>query len=564
MGKHIIIQGAYEKNLRNISLAIPRDQLVIFTGVSGSGKSTLLFDVIFQESQRQYLEAIGFLGIAKPKVTSIQHLSPAIHISQTYRNRNPRSTLGTVTDIYTELRMIYEKLASRPCDHCGASFPQDTSPEEIVRTKDSLTVFTTCPSCKEKLPKLTVTHFSFNTEEGACPTCQGLGVVWDIDLASLLDERLSLEDGAVKVWKHRFKEYAIELFNKSLNYYELPEAIDLPVGEFSVAQRTLLLYGSESEQFKKLDCCKQAPKKSREGKFEGVRTMLLRRLSEHKRPTRETEEYLVQRPCPACLGERLHPLSRFATVMGTRLPELSQLSLQALLQWLEKLAMTLDGHQQLLAGTFLLGLSTKIKTLSQVGLGYLSLDRQVLTLSAGETQRLRLSSALGSELTSMIYILDEPTIGLHPSDTQELVSKLKMLRDKGNSVFVIEHDPSVIKEADTIVELGPGAGRKGGCLLSCGSLRDVLNNSSSVIHSYLKEQNRVGRIPRKPENGYLSVLGAELHNLKHIDVHFPLGCFTVVTGLSGSGKSTLVFDLLAKDKTLSKHFDEILIIDQPP
>lgn len=564
MEKHIIIQGACEKNLRNISLAIPRDQLVIFTGVSGSGKSTLLFDVIFQESQRQYLEAIGFLGIAKPKVTSIQHLSPAIHISQTYRNRNPRSTVGTVTDIYTELRMIYEKLASRPCDHCGTSFSQDTSPEEIVRTKDSLTVFTTCPSCKEKLPKLTVTHFSFNTEEGACPTCQGLGIVWDVDLASLLDERLSLKDGAVKVWKHRFKEYAIELFNKSLNYYGLPEAIDLPVGEFSVAQRTLLLYGSESEEFKKLECCKQAQNKVRQGKFEGVRTMLLRRLSEHKRPTRETEEYLVQRPCPACLGERLHPLSRFATVMGTRLPELSQLSLQALLQWLEKLAMTLDGHQQLLIGTYLLRLSTKIKTLSQVGLGYLSLDRQVLTLSAGETQRLRLSSALESELTSMIYILDEPTIGLHPSDTQELLSKLKMLRDRGNSVFVIEHDPSVIKEADTIVELGPGAGRKGGRLLSCGSLRDVLNNPSSVIHSYLKEQNRVGRIPRKPEKGYLSVLDAVLHNLKHIDAHFPLGCFTVVTGLSGSGKSTLVFDLLAKDENLSKHFDEILIIDQPP
>lgn len=570
MKKHLIIQGAYEKNLKYLTLAIPRDQLVVFTGVSGSGKTSLLFDVIFQEAQRQYLEAMGFLGIEKPKVASIKHLSPAIHISQTYKNRNPRSTVGTVTELYTELRMIFEKLTLRSCNHCNSSFSQDATPDEVVKTKETLSVFNTCPICKQKVPKLTVSHFSFNTEEGACPSCQGLGVVWDVDLSALLDENLTLEEGSVKVWKHRYKEYEIELFHAALTYYELPSASDLPLCEFSDVQRALLLYGSASEQFLKLLEYEETPKipvpktKNRKGSmFEGVTTMLLRRLKEHKRPTKETEDYLVQMPCTVCNGERLNALSRSATVRGTRLPEISTLSLQALLEWLENLATHLERQQSLVIGSYLLDLSTKINNLLQVGLGYLSLDRQVITLSAGETQRLRLASALESELTSIIYILDEPTVGLHPCDTQKLITKLKMLRDKGNSVFVIEHDPSVIKQADTIIELGPGAGRHGGLLLAAGTVSEVTNNPSSLIRRYLKGQNKIGRIPRKPENGYIQVKGASLHNLKNLDVDFPLGCFSVVTGLSGSGKTTLVFDLLAKDKNLSEHFNEVLLIDQP-
>ena len=567
MKEHIIIQGAYEKNLKHISLAIPRDQLVVFTGVSGSGKSTLLFDVIFQEAQRQYLEAMGFLGIEKPKVESIKHLSPAIHISQTYKNRNPRSTVGTVTSVYTELRMIFEKISLQKCEHCSNLFPQDATADAMIKTKDSIQVFSTCPSCKQKVAKLTVSNFSFNTEEGACPNCQGLGVVWDVELTSLLDEKHTLEEGAVKIWRHRYKEYEIELFNAALTYYGLPSVVGQPLAKFTEAQLALLLYGSDSEQFSKLQPSvksrKPTSKKARAGTFEGVCTMLLRRLSEHKRPTKETKDFLVQRQCPVCQGERLNELSRSATVMGTRLPELSQLSLQALLEWLENLATKLETQQNLLIGSYLLDLFTKIKNLLQVGLGYLTLDRQILTLSAGETQRVRLASALDSELTSIIYIVDEPTTGLHPSDTQELLTKLKRLRDKGNTVFVIEHDPSVIKEADTIIELGPKAGRHGGLLLSCGTVREVTNNPSSIIKGYLYEQNKVGRIPRKPKNGYLQVTDGSLHNLKHVDVKFPLGLFTVVTGLSGSGKTTLVFDLLAKDKSLSKHFDEIILIDQP-
>ncbi|MGB4406101.1 MAG: excinuclease ABC subunit UvrA [Sphaerochaeta sp.] len=560
MKEHIIIQGAYEKNLKHLSLAIPRNQLVVFTGVSGSGKTTLLFDVIFQEAQRQYLEAMGFLGIDRPKVESIKNLSPAIHISQTYKNRNPRSTVGTVTDIYTGLRMVFEQLSLRICEHCNHTFAQDIAAEEVVRTKDSTSVYSICPSCKQRVPKLTVSHFSFNTDEGACPDCQGLGVVWDVDLTSLLDETLTLEEGAVRLWKHRYKEYEIGLFNDALAYYELPPVDGLSLAAFSAAQRNLLLYGCESEQFTRLQPSKAAPKTS---KFEGVSTMLLRRLSEHKGLTKDIKEYLVQKPCSTCNGEHLNTLSRTATVMNTRLPELSQVSLQVLLQWVESLDTKLTREQHHLIGSYLLDLSTKIKNVIQVGLGYLSLDRQVITLSAGETQRLRLASSLDSELTSIIYILDEPTVGLHPSDTQELVAKLKMLRDKGNSVFVIEHDPSVIKEADSIIELGPGAGRHGGLLLANGTLYEVKNTPSSLIGFYLQEQNKVLRISRKPEHGYLQVKDASLHNLKHLDVRFPLGLFTVVTGLSGSGKTTLVFDILAKDTCLSKHFDEILLIDQP-
>jgi len=568
MKEHVIIQGAYEKNLKHLSLAIPRNQLVVFTGVSGSGKTTLLFDVIFQEAQRQYLEAMGFLGIEKPKVESIKHLSPAIHISQTYKNRNPRSTVGTVTALYTELRMIFEKLSLRRCEQCNSSFAQDASADEVVKTKDSYQVFSQCPACKQKIPKLTVTNFSFNTAEGACPNCQGLGIVWVVDLTSLLDENLTLEEGAVKVWKLRYKEYEIGLFNAALTYYKLSSVSGIPLCQYSDMQRALLLYGYDSEQFTRLlqleaDPRKGTSKKTKEGMFEGVCTMVLRRLDEHKRPTKETEDYLVQKPCTACNGERLNALSRSATVMATRLPELSQLSLQALLEWLENLATKLTTQQHLLIESYLLDLSTKINNLLQVGLGYLSLDRQVITLSSGETQRLRLASALDSELTSIMYILDEPTVGLHPSDTEELIAKLKMLRDKGNSVFVIEHDPTVIKEADTIVELGPGSGRNGGLLLATGTVSEVIDNPASHIRGYLNGQNKVCRIPRKPENGYLQVKDASLHNLKHLDVDFPLGCFSVVTGLSGSGKTTLVFDLLAKDKNLSKHFDEILLLDQP-
>ncbi len=573
MEKHVIVQGAYEKNLKHLSLAIPRNQLVVFTGVSGSGKTTLLFDVIFQEAQRQYLEAMGFLGIEKPKVESVKNLSPAVHISQTYKNRNPRSTLGTVTSLYTQLRMIFEKLSLRRCEQCNTLFSQDTAREEVIKSHDSSHVLCTCPTCKDKVPKLTVSHFSFNTEEGSCPVCQGLGVVWEVDLAALLEEDLTLEEGAVKIWKSRYKEYEIERFEGTLSYYELPSSKDLPLKRFSPLQRSLLLYGSDSEQFSMLQHSIPAgetasPMKTtqntpRKSSFEGVCTTVLRRLDEHKRPTKETEGYLVQRQCTSCQGERLNKQGREATVMGTRLPELTSLSLQALLAWLEDLATKLTPQQNLLIGSFLLDISIKIKNLLQVGLGYLSLDRQVITLSAGETQRIRLASALDSPLTSIIYILDEPTIGLHPADTQELIAKLKMLRDKGNSVFVIEHDVRVIKEADTIVELGPGAGRYGGHLLTNGACREVTNNSSSIIGSYLQQQNKVGRIPRKPEHGYLSVKDATLHNLSHLDVQFPIGLFTVVTGLSGSGKTTLVFDVLAKDKTLANHFDEVLLIDQP-
>ncbi len=573
MEKHVIVQGAYEKNLKHLSLAIPRSQLVVFTGVSGSGKTTLLFDVIFQEAQRQYLEAMGFLGIEKPKVESVGNLSPAVHISQTYKNRNPRSTLGTVTSLHTQLRMIFEKLSLRRCEHCNTLFSQDTASEEVIRAHDSSLILCMCPTCKHKVPKLTVSHFSFNTEEGSCPVCQGLGGIWEVDLDTLLAEDLTLEEGAVKIWKNRYKEYEIERFEGALSQYGLPSSEGLPLKRFSPLQRSLLLYGSDSEQFTMLQPSIPAgkteiPGKSvqntpRKGSFEGVCTTVLRRLDEHRSPTKETEAYLVQAQCTSCQGERLNRQGRDATVMGTRLPELSTLSVQALLAWLEDLATELTPQQNLLTGSYLLDITTKIRNLLQVGLGYLSLERQVLTLSAGEIQRVRLASALDSPLTSIIYILDEPTIGLHPADTQELIAKLKMLRDKGNSVFVIEHDVSVIKESDIIVELGPGAGRHGGHILTNGTCREVQNNPSSVIGPYLEIQEKVGRIPRKPEHGYLSVKDATLHNLSHLDVQFPIGLFTVVTGLSGSGKTTLVFEVLAKDKTLADHFDAVLLIDQP-
>ncbi|MDT4761500.1 excinuclease ABC subunit UvrA [Sphaerochaeta sp. PS] len=561
MKEYIFVQGAYEKNLQHISLAIPRNKLVVFTGVSGSGKTTLLYDVLFQEAQRQYLEAMGFQGMAKPKVESITNLSPAVLISQTDKNRNPRSTVGTVTDMYTDLRLVFEKISQRSCPYCAGSFAQSSVLDEVVKEQDQVLVYQTCPHCKKQMRKLTCTEFSFNTAEGACPTCQGLGVVWEIDAKRVLHDGLSLDEGAVVFWKQRYKEYQIETFNKALNHYSLAPVAGLKLGNFSHEQRTLLLYGTGSEQVKGLFPTIGLPKTQAEGKFEGVYTTLLRRIAEEKGVTKGLQEFFVQTPCPACHGERLQPLSREATLLGKRLPELSAMNVQDLLQWVEHLSQSLDRQQHLYVESYLLALFTKLEGLMQTGLGYLCLDRQTITLSSGEMQRLRLSSALNSSLTGIIYMLDEPTTGLHPKDTQNLITQMKLLRDKGNTVLVIEHDPTVMQQADMIFDLGPGAGRYGGRLIGSGTLNELRSQPSSVTGSF--RQKQIERNPRDGSQLFLTVTNATRHNLHNLTVQFPIGCLTVVTGVSGSGKTTLVFDHLAEEPTITSAFDEVVVLDQP-
>lgn len=562
---NIIINRAEEGNLKNISLEIPRDKLVVFTGLSGSGKSTLAMDVIFQECQRQYLEAMGLQGINKPKVESIRNLSPAIMITQTEANKNPRSTVGTLTDIYTDLRMIYEKLSVRTCPHCGERILASECREELEKKDGDFTVYMYCSKCDYRMEKLTRTHFSYNTREGACKTCQGLGKLLNINKENVMNEDLSLEDGAVDFWDHAFRDYQIASLYNAFRHYGLSFESNTPVKDFSSAQKSILFYGVESEEVKKAFPDTVPPKTVSGGKFEGVFTALWRRMSEKGGHAKQLNDYFNFDTCPDCKGERLCELSRSVTVRGTRLPELTGISLEELLAWIKDLNASIHNVERCFVEPYILDLKTKIQRIVNVGLGYLSLDRQTITLSGGESQRLKLAAALDSDLTGILYILDEPTIGLHPKDTEGMITILKKLRDSGNTVIVIEHDPDVMTAADYIVDIGPGSGKHGGQITGAGTLDELKKQNSSVTGAYLNKDKPDRQAIRKGSGDFIEIKNASLFNLKNVDVLFPVGCLVSVTGVSGSGKSTLVFDVLAnsakKNKTLEK-FDNIVTIEQ--
>ncbi|SCZ81786.1 excinuclease ABC subunit UvrA [Acidaminobacter hydrogenoformans] len=546
----IKITGAREGNLNHLSVDIPRNALVVLTGLSGSGKSTLAIETLYQECQRQYLEAIGYQGIQKPKVDAITNLSPAVRITQSTYNRNPRSTVGTVTDIYTELRMVYEKLSKRQCPSCEALIKSSDCREELVTTDDSFVVYMYCDRCGHKMEKLTRSHFSANTREGACEVCHGLGEVLEISLDRVINPSLSLEEGAVDFWDHAFKEYQISSVNKAFEFFGLELTAGRPVAAYSEGQLALLLYGAESAEVRGLFPDQPLPKKVSEGRFEGVLTTLWRRLSEKGGLTEALSPYFHSAVCTACRGEKLSLLGRTATVLETRLPELSVLSLEALRDWLRRLEPSLSGRELALVAPYIRDLDAKLRRIVNVGLGYLSLDRQTMTLSGGEGQRIKLAAVLDSTMTGLIYIMDEPTIGLHPKDTAGILNVLKALRNLGNTVLVIEHDPEVIRAADYIIDLGPGSGRHGGEVVGTGTYEALLEQPDSVTGRYLKRPRPfLGASVRKPA-GQFSVRDASRFNLKHLEVRFPAGCLTCVTGVSGSGKSTLVFEELA-DRVMS-------------
>lgn len=572
---NIIIQGAKEGNLKNISLKIPRNKLVVFTGLSGSGKSTLAIDTIFQECQRQYLEAMGLQGINKPKIDFIQNVSPAIVITQTeYSNKNPRSSVGTVTDIYTDLRMIYEKLSKRYCPNCHRAIMSSECKEEVEKSDDHFKVYMYCNHCSHKMDKLTRTHFSYNTREGACKTCEGLGKVLKINEDNVIHQDVSLEAGAVDFWEHRYKDYQISSLYKAFEHYGVSIKSNTPVKDFNQIQKTILLYGVESKKVKKIIPLVNPPKTVAEGRFEGVFPVLWRRLSEKEGDSKKLDAYFESDICPDCNGERLNELSRIVTVLDTRLPELVSLSLEELDQWLKKLEKDMTDANQLIIEPYLVDLKTKIKRIVNVGLGYLSLDRQTMTLSGGEAQRIKLAATLDSSLTGMIYIMDEPTIGLHPKDTVGIINILKELRDRENTVIVIEHDIDIMKEADYIIDIGPGSGKYGGAVIGAGSLEELKNQGTSVTGCYLKRTPQSRKEFRKGSGEFIEIQNGNLYNLKNIHVRFPVGCLTSVTGVSGSGKSTLVFEILSKsnEKNHTSHnkvigtevFDRIITVEQSP
>ncbi|MEW9096266.1 MAG: excinuclease ABC subunit UvrA [Clostridiaceae bacterium] len=530
------------------------------------------------ECQRQYLEAIGYQGIHKPKVDYIRNLSPSVVITQNKYSKNPRSSIGTVTNIYTDLRMIYEKLSKRICPNCNREIISSECKEEVEKSKDNFKVYMFCNHCNYKMEKLTRTHFSYNTREGACKTCEGLGKVLNINKNNVIHEHLSLETGAIDFWEQRYKDYQISALYNAFKHYGITIKPNTPIIDFNKGQKAILLYGVESEEVKKLFPDIIPPKTVSDGRFEGVFSILWRRLSEKEGELKQLDAYFESDICQDCKGERLNKLSRTVTVLDTRLPELVSLSLEELYEWLLKLENSFDDRNKLMVEAYLLDLKTKIQRIVNVGLGYLSLDRQTMTLSGGESQRINLAATLDSNLTGIIYIMDEPTIGLHPKDTAGIINILKDLRDLGNTVIVIEHDIDVMQQADYIIDIGPGSGKYGGEIIGVGTLEELNTQDTSVTGSYLKRNMKMKlqnpKEFRKGTGDFIEVKNANLHNLKNINVKFPVGCLTSVTGVSGSGKSTLIFDILSKSN-IKNHtdynkvigteiFDQIITVEQSP
>ncbi|MBM7566714.1 excinuclease ABC subunit UvrA [Paenibacillus sacheonensis] len=552
----IQIVGAFENNLKNVSLHIPKYKLVVLTGPSGSGKSTLAMDTLQRECQRQYMESMGMVSdsINKPKVGAIVGLSPSISVGQHVTNRNPRSTVGTVTDIYTYMRTIYARAGERPCPHCGGLVPPP--PAEAagmnIANEEERQEWIHCPHCDAKLEKLTMTHFSFNTLQGACETCSGLGSVATLRMDAIFHTDKGLRGGGVPHLYDMMVEYYANILTASAKHYGFAFDPELPLKDYPEAQLDLLYYGTESEQFTRHYPDVKPPRTVALGKFEGIVTGIWRRYKEkgvEAEGGMNAADFFHQQECPACRGAKLNAVSRSVQVGGSAIHEVTELPLEEVLAWTERVTAELPSAILEMLATFISDeIPSRLKRILHVGLGYLSLNRQTVTLSGGEAQRLRLASLLGSGLTGVLYILDEPTAGLHPRDTAGLILVMKQLRDLGNTVLVIEHDVDMMRAADHVIDMGPGAGSMGGRVVGEGTLADLMASPESVTGAYLREESAYRARPsRRPGNGSaLTVRGATARNLKNVTVSFPLGRLVAVTGVSGSGKSTLLFDLLAE------------------
>ena len=654
--QYIKIRGANEHNLKNVDVDIPRDKLVVLTGLSGSGKSSLAFDTIYAEGQRRYMESLSsyarqFLGqMEKPDVESIEGLSPAISIDQKSTNRNPRSTVGTVTEIYDYFRLLYARAGIPHCPKCGReikkqtvdqmveqvmAFPERTKiqllapvvrgrkgthvkllerarksgyvrvridgnmyelSEEIKLDKnikhnieivvDRLVVkegieqrltdsienvlnlaeglmtvdviggepvqFSesfSCPDCGISIEEIEPRSFSFNNPFGACPECFGLGYKMEFDEDLMIpDKRLSISEGAITVmgWqsctdKKSFTYAILDALSKEYGF-----SLDTPFEDYPKEVHDVLIHGTNGKEVK-------VYYKGQRGEgvydvaFEGLIRNVERRYRETSSETMkaEYEEFMNITPCSACKGQRLKPGALAVTVGDKNISELTGMSIEKLQTFLKELK--LSNQQLLIGGQILKEINSRIQFLMDVGLNYLTLGRSTGTLSGGEAQRIRLATQIGSGLVGVAYILDEPSIGLHQRDNDKLLGTLKHLRDLGNSVIVVEHDEDTMRESDFIVDIGPGAGEHGGEVVATGNAEEIMQNENSVTGAYLSGRIRipVPEVRRKP-TGWLKVLGAQENNLKDIDVKFPLGVMTCVTGVSGSGKSSLVNQILYK------------------
>ncbi len=657
MQDKIIVKGARANNLKNVDVTIPRDKLVVLTGLSGSGKSSLAFDTIYAEGQRRYVESLSsyarmFLGqMDKPDVDYIDGLSPAISIDQKTTSKNPRSTVGTVTEVYDYLRLLWARAGTPHCPKCGKEIRQQTidqiidqvlslpegtriqvmAPvargkkgeyaktfedarksgyvrarvdgslyeldEEIkldknkkhnieivvdrliiredvrqrltdsVETASSLTggivmvnlvreeqdlLFSqnyACEDCGVSIEELAPRMFSFNNPFGACPVCTGLGTQQKVDPALIVpDEEKSILEGAIQAsgWNNiRGDGISRMYFDALAKKYRF--SLDTPFKDLPEKIKTIIFYGTGDE---KLDLHYDQPR----GKgvlhqpFEGVCNNIERRYHETQSDSvkRELEEFMAEQPCPACKGQRLRKEALAVTVGDLSIHDFTQMSVMDELKWLDTL--TLTEQQMLIADRILKEIRNRLGFLQSVGLGYLTLSRSAGTLSGGESQRIRLATQIGSSLMGVLYILDEPSIGLHQRDNDKLLATLKRLRDLGNTLLVVEHDEDTMRAADYLIDVGPGAGVHGGEIVAAGTPEEVMDNPNSLTGQYLSGKRKIAvpEIRRTGSGNFLKVIGASENNLKNVDVEIPLGTFTCVTGVSGSGKSSLVNEILFK------------------
>jgi excinuclease ABC subunit A len=659
----IVIRGAREHNLKNIDVVVPRNKFVVITGVSGSGKSSLAFDTIFAEGQRRYGESLSayarqFLEqMEKPDVDSIEGLSPAISIEQRTTSRNPRSTVGTVTEIYDYLRLLYASVGVPHCTSCGNEIRAQTIQQMVDRlmTLKAGTKFTilapyirgkkgeyrkqmlqmvkegftravvngtmieladppvldkqkkhtidividrlvvkegieqrlaasletatrvtkglvkilyqegnreellsqsyACPDCGVSIGEITPRLFSFNSPYGACPRCSGLGVLLEVDEKKIIPDTLkSIEDGAISIWKEGAENWRLRQIHTLAKHYKFK--LDVAWKSLPEKARNVILQGSDEKI--KFQFSGAESTYSYSGTYEGLVPMLTRRYKESDNDDirEEIERFMTPMDCPECKGRRLKPESLAVTVAGQPIDEVVGLQLKDA----EKFFSTIDltPREEKIAGKILKEVRDRLGFLNAVGVGYLMLDRSAATLSGGEGQRIRLATQIGSKLMGVLYVLDEPSIGLHQRDNRKLIDSLLELRDLGNTVIVVEHDEETIETADHIIDLGPRAGVHGGEVVAEGTLAEIKTFPSSLTAKYLRGEASIA-VPaqRRPlSNGKLVIRGARQNNLKNLDVTIPLGIFIAVTGVSGSGKSTLVNDILYK--ALSRHFFDAL------
>ena len=710
MEKKIKVVGARVHNLKNITVEIPRDKFVVITGLSGSGKSSLAFDTIFAEGQRRYVESLSsyarqFLGqMDKPDVDYIEGLSPAVSIDQKGTSQNPRSTVGTVTEIYDYLRLLFARAGIPHCPECGREVTTQSA-QEIVEILSSLPTGTrfhilapvirgrkgehqgildeigksgfvraringeirrleeeikleryqqhtieavvdrlvipelktgaekdnflsrltdsvetalkfgdgyitihdvtdpenpvntnysehlACPVCEISFPEIEPRTFSFNTPHGACPTCEGIGTKLEVDVNLLVpDKTLSINEGAIDAqeWGGTRAQggYYWRALVGAADVFEID--LDKAYGELSAENQNTILYGTQGEEVPMTYVDKEGREYEFFREFEGVINNLERRFKETRSEYMRTRimGYMNDHPCPSCQGARLRPEVLAVTIADVNIVEVSAWPIQKVLQWIEGLKgkkSPLSERQQIIADRVLRELTERLGFLVNVGLDYLTLSRSAGTLSGGEAQRIRLATQIGSHLMGVLYVLDEPSIGLHPRDNGRLLRTLEGLRDLGNTVMVVEHDAETIETADWVLDLGPGAGEHGGEVVVAGTIKEILEHPDSLTGAYLSGRLKVP-MPEKRRKGNgksLQVLGAREHNLKNIDVTIPLGKLVCITGVSGSGKSTLMVEILYKalarelNRAKTKpgahdgikgleHIDKVVNIDQSP